>query len=153
MEVMKPIQDRFVLICICPSKTNDPFIKIRNVVIAVLFFLIITCYGFGCACCIGKNFKTDFEGSLQATVIMSGSWALTYMMLASFFLRNQFTGLFGAFQNLYDKCNLIIKNQFIFWPINFFFSLLIGPECRSWPSVKLQLCDPISFVEWNLCAI
>lgn len=114
MEVMKPIQDRFRLLCVCPSKTKNPFIKIRNVIIAVLFILIIISYGVFSVGFIVKNLKTDLETSLQATMQMSISWALTYKMIASYFLRNRIAGVFEAYQNLYDKCNLFYFYSDIF---------------------------------------
>lgn len=115
---MKPIQDRFRLLCFLPSKTKDPIIKIRNVVIAVFLFLMITSVGLASACFIKKKFKTDFESSLQATMQMTGYWAVSYMMITSYLLRNQIAGVFEAFQNLYDKCNSICS----YFDVYFFFS-------------------------------
>lgn len=110
IEVMKSVRKRFVLFNVCPSNSDDPFRKFRNLLIAVVSLFILTSGALAATIFVSKNLENDLKNSLHAMNTMSVTIALVYMMIASYLLRHKITEVFDAMQDHYNKCNLTFFN-------------------------------------------
>lgn len=104
MKILESIHNRFMLIGICSSNSKNPFINFRNAALAVTCLLINFASILASLIFIKKNVKIDLENSLYAVLASSASTAICYMMIVTYFLRHELTDIFGAFQDIHDKC-------------------------------------------------
>lgn len=105
MEVMKEIRYRFVLVGVCPSKSNDPFLKFRNLLIGVISLFLFIFIASSTTTFILKNLENDLKNCLYSSITLTISIALAYVMIASYILRHKVTEIFDAFQVHYNNCN------------------------------------------------
>lgn len=104
MEILKPIKDRFILFCVCPSNSQNPLIKCRNRAFLMFCSIVLITFFSTSGAYILKNFKNDLEGCLLAMLTASASLGLISMMVAAHFLQNQVTDIFSDFPVICDKC-------------------------------------------------
>lgn len=122
MILLEPIHKKFTLLSICPSNSNEPFIKYRNIVLSMSFFTFNTLASPACISFIFRNLKTDLEGTLLGLVATSATTALGYMMIAAIILRHEITHIFSAFQDIYDMCRCFtLELNICFHHFNLFF--------------------------------
>lgn len=120
MILLEPIQKRFTLLSICPSNSNEPFIKFRNIALSVAFFIFNTLASPACISFIFRNLKSDLENTLLALIATSATTALCYMMIAAIILRYKITHIFSAFQDFYDMCRCFSSELSSFHHFKFF---------------------------------
>lgn len=109
MKILEPIHKRFTLLSICPSDSNEPFIKFRNVALSVTCFMLNTLAAPACLTFILQNLKNDLENTLFAMIAGSATAALCYLMIAGFILRHEITAIFSVFQDISDTCKCSFK--------------------------------------------
>lgn len=104
MDILKPIKDKFILFCVCPSNLQNPLIKYRNRAFSMFCSIVLMTFFFTSAAYILKHFKDDLEGCLLAMLSGSASLGLISMMMAAHLLQNQVTDIFSDFTVTCDKC-------------------------------------------------
>lgn len=102
MKILKSIKDRFVLLCICEDDTSTVSVRLKNIIISVVFFGLLVANTIASFFYVKKYYKIDFEDSLFAVFTFSGIGAAVYIMINAFVLRHEITKLFAAFQSTYD---------------------------------------------------
>lgn len=104
MEILKPTKDRFILLCVCPSDSQNPFIKFRNRAFSVFYLIVFITFISTSGAYILKNLENDLEGCLLAILTCSAAFGLINMIMAAYFLQYQVIEIFSDFQVIYDKC-------------------------------------------------
>lgn len=104
MIVLETIREKFILLCVCPLDSNDPLIKARNIALSVSFFISDFYIFWFSLVFVLENIKFDLESSLHATMPLTITLAIMYVIVNGFILRHQITDIFSSFQDIYDKC-------------------------------------------------
>lgn len=109
MKILEPIHKRFTLLSICPTNSNEPSIKFRNMAVSVICFIFNTLACPARFTFILRNLKSDLENTLFEMIAGSATAVLCYMMIAGFILRYEITDIFSKFQDIYDTCRCLVN--------------------------------------------
>lgn len=109
MNILESSHKRFILLGICPSNSDNPFIKFRNIALSVALFAINVVSAIGSVIFVFRNSSTNLEGSLHGAMTVTASTAVLYMTIVAIILRHEIDDNFSAFQTIYDKCMCLVQ--------------------------------------------
>lgn len=104
MKILESFHNRFILLGICPSNSDDPLIKFRNVALSATLFVMNIVSATASLIFVFRNTSTNLEGSLHGAMSATATLAVLYMTIMAFILRYEIDDTFVAFQDIYDKC-------------------------------------------------
>lgn len=133
MKILESFHNRFILLGICPSNSDNPFIKFRNVALSATLFTMNICSATASLIFVFRNSSTNLEGSLHGAMSATATLAVLYMTVMAFILRHDIDNTFLAFQDIYDKCMCLnyllpFKNYHLVSDENVFYSNLLDKD-------------------------
>lgn len=108
MKMLETFHNRFILLGICPSNSDNPFIKFRNMALLMALFSINVTTASTSFFFVFRNYLTNLEGCLHAAMTAAGTLAVNYMTIMAIILRHEIDDSFSAFQTIYDKCMCLV---------------------------------------------
>lgn len=113
MNILESFHNRFILLGICPSNSDNriPFIKFRNIALSVAIFSMNVVSATASLIFVCRSSSTNLEGSLHGAMSATATIAVLYMTIVAIILRHEIDDNFSAFQTIYDKCMCLVQEK------------------------------------------
>lgn len=112
---MNPLETNkkvLIWLCLCPAEKSTKWTRKLIYIIFALIILTGNLCAFGTSVAYFLRYvSTDLEGSLYALYQIGAFYALIYMTITAFYLRQEILALFDSLTKIYEKCKRFLLSK------------------------------------------